>query len=218
VLAEGHFVVAHLQGIDFNGILTSTDFSFNLPFDVEFAKIMLRTTSHLLGGDACGLFAFTELTEISVLLDPKALSTRWRDAADLQSYLVGQAVSKMSLQLEEEALFSCKLYSFSSSDLVIAFFLWRRQEAAMAALDRYCRYVLAKDDASPESVDHILDGLGPRDKEEILRQNEIEYSDLPAWQRQGAVVHLMDGTNRIIVDAHLPSESDYRTYLQRYLD
>jgi tRNA(His) guanylyltransferase len=217
-IPAGQYMVAHLQGLDFDGILNSPDFGFKQPFDVDFGKMMVRTTSHLLGGDACGRFGYTELTEMSVLLDYRGVGARWKDAVDLQSYLVAQAASKMSLQLEDEALFTCRLYSFSKSDLVIAFFLWRRQEAALAALDRYCSHVLVKGGSASENVRSILDGLAPVDKEEILRQNSVEYGELPAWQRVGSGVSLADNGSRVVVDANLPDESSYSAYLQRYLD
>jgi tRNA(His) guanylyltransferase len=217
-ISPGHYVVARLQGIDFDGVLNSPDFGFTRPFDPRFGKMMVRTASQLLGGDACGRYGFTEQTELSVLLDHRSVALRWNDATDLQSHLVGLASSKMSLEIEDEALFTCKLYSFSKGDLVVAYFLWRRQEASVAALDRYCTYVLSKGSTSPEGVANILDGLGPLEKEEILRQNSIEYSELPAWQRQGAAVSLADGENRVAVDTNLPHESAYGPYIQQYVD
>ncbi len=215
-ISPENYVVARLRGVDFEGIINSPDFGFERPFDAEFGKIMVRTTSHLLGGDACGCFGFIEQDEMSVLLDHRCVADHWQDAVDLQSYLVGQASSKMSLQLEEEALFSCKLYAFAKSDLVIAFFMWRRQEAVLGALDIYCKYVLSKDEATSGSVHHILEGLGANDKEEILRQHNIEYSELPAWQRQGAGVSLSEDL-KIIVETNLPLENAFGPYLQQYL-
>jgi tRNA(His) 5'-end guanylyltransferase len=217
-ITPGHFLVARLRGVDFEAILDSPDFGFIRPFDANFGKMMVRTASNLLGGDACGRFCFTEQMEFSVLLDHRGLASRWKDATDLQSYLVGLASSKMSLQIEEEALFTCKLYSFAKSDLAVAYFLWRRQEAALFALDRYCTYVLSKESSTPENVANILEGLGPLEKEEILRQNKIEYSSLPAWQRQGTVVTLSDGESRVNVETTLPPESSYAPYLQQFLD
>jgi tRNA(His) 5'-end guanylyltransferase len=217
-IVTGHHIVARLMGVDFDGIFNSPEFGFARPFDPRFGKMMLRTASHLLGGDACGRFAFTELSEMSVLLDHRSVSSHWSDATDLQSYLVAIAASKMSLEVEEEVVFTCKLYSFSKSDLAVAYFLWRRQEAAVAALDRYCEYVLGKDSSNPEGVAKLIDGLGLHEKEEILRQNNIEYKDLPAWQRQGAAVHLADEDNRVAVETNLPHESAYGPYLQQYID
>ncbi len=217
-IGPGLHVVARLSGVDFQSMLDSPSFGFTRPFDANFGKMMVRTASHLLGGDACGRFGFTELMEMSILLDHHTLSSHWHDATDLQSYLVALSSSKISLQVEDEALFSCKLYAFNKPDLVIAYFLWRRQEASMAALDRYCTYVLSKENANPATVASILEGLGPIEKEEILRQNHIEYAQLPAWQRSGAAVFLPSGQDKVAVETNLPKEADYGPYLQPYLD
>jgi tRNA(His) guanylyltransferase len=217
-LQNGHYVVARMLGVDFEAMLDSPSFGFTRPFDANFGKMMIRTASHCLGGDACGRFAFVESMEFSVLLDHRTVAGRWKDASDLGSYLVALSSSKMSLQVEDEALFACKLYAFSKVDLVAAYLMWRRQEAAIVALDRYCTHVLAKDGSSPATVATILEGLGPLEKEEVLRQNKIEYGQLPAWQRSGAAVYLPNGQDKVIVDTNLPKESDYGPYLQQHFE
>jgi tRNA(His) 5'-end guanylyltransferase len=215
-LVPGHFLVARLQGVDFEGLLDSPEFGFTRPFDARFGKMMVRTASHLLGGDICGRFAFVELLELSLLLDHRNVATHWRDATELHNHLVGLAASKMSLQVEDEALFRCQLYSFTKPDLVTAYYLWRRQEASIGALDRYSTCVLSKEN-SAEVVAKVLEGLGPLEKEEILRQQGIEYSSLPAWQRSGAAVMLAED-EKVTVDTNLPQESEYASYLQRQID
>lgn len=217
-LPTGHHTVARLRGVDFDGILDSPEFGFARPYDVRFGKMMIRTASQLLGGDACGRYGFTEQTEFSVLLEQRQVASRWTDACALQNFLVALASSRMSLQVEDEALFTCKLYSFSKSELVIAYFMWRQQEAFLAGLDRYCACVLSQDGKSPESVAKIMEGLGALEKEEILRQNNVEYSSLPAWQRYGAAVFLPNNGTRVSVDTNLPQEAAYRPYLQQHLD
>lgn len=217
-LSSEHYLVARLMGIDFEGILESPDFGFTEPFDADFGKMMVRTASHLLGGDACGRYAFTELMEMSLLLDRGAVAAQWSDASDLSGYLVALSSAKMSLQVEDEALFGCKLYAFSTSDLVVSYLMWRQQEADLSALNRYCRHVLSTDDSDPESVVKIMEGLGPLEKEEILRQHDIEYDDLPAWQRTGTAVYLASDGNRVIVDTNLPQDDAYRPYILQYLE
>lgn len=213
---EDRHLVVRLRGVDFPGIIDSPDFGFERPFDSRFGKMMVRTGSHLLGGDPCGKLGFVEQFELSMLLDQQAVNERWSDASDLQAYLVGVASSKMSLLVEDEALYTCKLYAFKA-ELVIAYFMWRQQESYLAALDRYCAHVLATEGAKPEGVAKLIEDLGPLEKEEILRQNAIEYSDLPAWQRRGAAVYL-NAEGRVVVDTALPQDNDYRPYLQQFLE
>ena len=217
-VVPGHFLVARLEGIDFEGLFRSPDFDFHRPFDARFAKMMVRTASHLLGGDACGKYAFTEHSEISVLLERRVVAARWREASELQCFLVALASTKMSLQVEGEAIFGCRLYAFPTPDLVVAYFLWRQQEANLRALDSYCSFVLSRDHTPPEKVAKLLEGLGPREKEEVLRQNDIEYTHVPPWQRSGAAVRLTDNGSRVAVEANLPSDAEYAPYLQQYLE
>lgn len=210
------YVVAQLEGVDFDGIFNSPDFDFENAFDVRFGKMMVRTASHLLGGDACGLFSYTELTSASVLLDRRLVGERWKDVTDLQNYLVGLSSARMTMLLDEEALFICRLYAFNHADLAIGYFTWRQQEAYLQALDGYCTYVLLqKDDSSREHVRSLLSGLGPREKEEILQQNSIDFSAVPAWQRNGTGVSL-DSEGGVSVDSNLPRDAGYRSYLQRF--
>jgi tRNA(His) 5'-end guanylyltransferase len=217
-LSKGSHLVARLQGVDFEGLLDSPDFDFTRPFDEKFGKMMVKTASYLLGPDACGRYGYIEQNEFSMLLDQGLVAQIWKDANELQNYLVALCSSKMSLILEDEALFSCRLYSFSKPDLVIAYFVWRQQEAYLKALDRYCTYVLSESKNNPKMVASILDGLGPLEKEEILHQNGIDYSNLPAWQRRGASISLTSDGKGVRVDTNLPEKDDYRPYLSKYLE
>lgn len=212
------YIVARLLGVEFDGILASPDFGFSQPFDAGFGKMMVRTASHLLGGDACGRYGFVEQLEVSMLLDNRGQLTRlWVDASELQSFLVALASSKMSLQLEDEAIFACKLYAFTKPDMALAYFLWRQQEVYAASLDRYCVDVLSRDQ-SPDLVAKIMEGLGPVEKLEILAQNNMNHESLPAWQRRGTGVHVEPGQDgKITVDTGLPESDAYRSYLQRFL-
>ncbi|MBW2732412.1 MAG: hypothetical protein JRH20_08445 [Deltaproteobacteria bacterium] len=208
-------VVAQLTGIDFEGIFNSPEFEVENAFDARFGKMMVHTASHLLGGDACGLLGYTELTQLCLLLDHRAVSRRWTDPTDLQNYLVGLASAKMTLLLEEEALFICRLYAFPNAALVGGYFVWRQQEAYLNALNGYCRLVLGRK-GSAEQADNLIAGLGPEEKEEILRQNDIDYESIPAWQRYGASVHL--GTDgEVNIDTVLPTDVAFGEYATQYL-
>jgi tRNA(His) 5'-end guanylyltransferase len=208
-------IVARLRGIDVDGLLRSPDLGFAHPFDPRFAKLILRTASHLLGGDACGRYGFAEHGEFSMALDRDAVKARWSDAGELQNFLVGLASTRMSTLVSAEALFSCHLFAFNTPELVVSYFIWRQQEANLRALDLYCTHVLAQE-RSPEEIAKLLEGLGAREKEEILRQNGIEYSGLPAWQRCGAAVHLAED-GKVAVETDLPRDSAYAPYVQQYV-
>ena len=99
----------------------------------------------------------------------------------------------------------------------MSYFVWRRQEAAQPALDRFCTYVLGREKQRPDTVTAILQGLGDEEKIEILRQNGVEYGGVPAWQRQGTAVFLRSGAERVTVETALPPEEAYVAYLQGHL-
>lgn len=215
-LPGNHFIVVHLFGLGFDGLFSSPEFDFESAFDARFGKLMVQTASMLLGGDACGRYGYAELTQFSLLLDQERARSRFEDATDLQSYLVALASAKMSLLLDAEALFLCRLYAFPSRDLVLAYFTWRQQEAYLGALDGYCSQILRRTrQSSREEVAALLVDLGPREKQEILRQNNIEYDRVPAWQRYGVGVHL-DGEELTIV-TDLPHDERYRSFIEQRL-
>lgn len=213
---QDHHFVARLTGIDFEGLLSSPELGLSKPFDATFAKLMVHTVSHLLGGDACGRFGYVEQTELSVLFDRQALPQRWEDATRFQNYLVGLASTKLSALVEAESLFGCQLFAFPSADIVVSYFVWRQQETDAAALDAYCTHVLGKDTGRDE-VAKLLDGLGPREKEEILSQNNIAFGEVPGWQRWGTAVYL-DPSRGTTVDANLPRDVEYANYIKRHID
>jgi len=215
-LPQDQFLVVRLRGIDFESIFASPEFEFDGALDSRFAKMMVCTVSHLLGGDACGRYGFTELAEFSLLLDHVGACERWKDATALQNFLVGMASSKMTQQLETEAIFLCQLYAFPTKDLVLAYFCWRQQEAYLAALDGYCSHVLLQNEEnSPDQVARLVTDLAPQEKEEILRQHDIDYGQAPTWQRNGVGVHLSHGEIRVVTE--LPSDDRYEAYVDRYL-
>lgn len=216
-ISAGHVIVARLEGINFEEIFDSPDFGFSQPHDAAFNKVMLKTTTRMLGADTCGRFGFTEHLEMSVLLDTPRVEQQWKEAADLLSYLTSVASAKLSLLLDMEAVFKCQLFSFGQPELAVAYFNWRQQEAPLDGLSRHCAFLLSKEDRTPAEVKTILDGLGPLEMEEILRQQGVEYSALPSWQRHGSGVYLADNGQRLIVDTELPRDTEFGPFLQQFL-
>ena len=216
-ISAGHVIVARLEGIEFEEILKSPDFGFTRPHDAAFNKVMLKTTTRMLGDDTCGCFGFAEHLEMSILLETARVEQRWQEAASLQSYLTSVASCKLSLLLDMEAVFKCRLFSFGQPELAVAYFSWRQQEAPLDGLSRHCAFHLSKEDRTPAEVNAILDGLGPLEMEEILRQQGVEYADLPSWQRHGAGVYLTDDGQRVKVDTDLPKETEFGPFLQQFL-
>ena len=82
---------------------------------------------------------------------------------------------------------------------------------------------MSQSGADATAVPRILDGLGPDEKVELLRQNALDFATVPTWQRHGAVVriHPVDAnghsSGRLIVDLNLPNEDAFAEYLRQSL-
>ena len=184
-LAVGRPLVAHLKGRRFEQLLDEQ--RFERPFDPAFGKAMVKTLSYL--ATALGAsFGFAERTELSLF----AISNGG-DARRLVSRIAGEAAARLSLLVGEVLSFDVHLYELPDQELALQYFVWRQEESAERAIDRYCTWVLGQSGADPSAVPHILEGLDEGEKIELLRQNALDYAQVPLWQRRGACVRL--GTN-----------------------
>lgn len=210
-LLEGKPLVARLVGRHFDRLV---DGRFEQPFDPRFGKMLLKTLSHLclaLGAS----YGYAERHELSLFA-----IARGGEARRLLSRITGEASAKISLLLGKVATFQGQLYQFDSMEATCEYFLWRSEQARMEALTACCHQALIQSGADPKAVPAILDGLGLEEKLELLRQNAIDFTALPAWQRRGVVIHMTnDGgaTGRLAVDLEAPEGTAYEQYLRRRL-
>jgi tRNA(His) guanylyltransferase len=212
----GHPIVARLVGRRFDQVLEMGP--YEKPYDARFAKAMVKTLSYVattLGAS----FGYCERAELSLY----ALANGG-DARRLLSRIAGEASGKLSLLLGEVATFEARLYEFPSNEVAQEYFRWRQDEATIASIDRYCTHVLSQSGADATAVPRILDGLGPDEKVELLRQNALDFTTVPSWQRHGAVVRIQPLENghaqpsgRLIVDLNLPGEDAWTEYLRQAL-
>ena len=209
-LSEGKPIIARLIGRRFDELMEG---QFDRPFDPRFGKMMVKTLSHLCSTLGAS-YGYAERTEMSLY----AVS-HGGEARRLLSRICGEAAAKLSLLLGQVATFEARLYEFDSTDAASEYFLWRQEEASHHALDSYCGRVLTGTGADPSAVSQILDGIGHEEKLELLRQNQVEYDSLPAWQRRGTGVYLIDegGNHRLVVDLQLPDGATYGDYVRRFV-
>jgi tRNA(His) 5'-end guanylyltransferase len=214
-LKVGHPIVARLVGRKFDSLLETGH--YDKPYDARFGKAMVKTLSYVattLGAS----FGFAERTELSLY----ALANGG-DARRLLSRIAGEASGKLSLLLGEVATFEARLYEFPSNEQAAEYFHWRQEEATVLSIDRYCTHVLSQSGADATAVPRILDGLGPDEKVELLRQNALDFTNVPSWQRRGAAVRVQPvdanghATGRLIVDLNLPSDDAWTEYLLQAL-
>lgn len=209
-LSEGKPIVARLIGRRFEQLF---DGRFEKPFDGELGKMMVKTLSHLCA-TLGATFGYAERHEISLF----AISNGG-EARRLVSRIGGEAAAKMSLLLGDIATFDTRLYEFPTPESALQYFAWRRQEALQQALDAWSSHVLVAQGAEADAVPRILDGLGPDEKVELLRQNEFDFKAVPAWQRQGVGVYIertAEGAH-LVVDMQLPEVAEYGAYLQKFV-
>lgn len=208
-------IVARLVGRRFDQLLDNG--SYDKPFDARFGKAMVKTLSYV-AATLGASFGFAERTELSLY----ALANGG-DARRLLSRIAGEASGKLSLLLGEVATFEARLYEFPSHEVALDYFRWRQDEAHVLSIDRYCTHVLAQSGADAGAVPRILDGLGPDEKVELLRQNALDFSTVPTWQRHGAAVRIQPvgdnghSTGRLIVDLNLPADDAWADYLRQAL-
>jgi tRNA(His) 5'-end guanylyltransferase len=62
---------------------------------------------------------------------------------------------------------------------------WRNEDAAGNALNSWCYWTLRKDGQSEEQATKRLLGLSVSEKNELLFQYDINFNDLPTWQKRG---------------------------------
>jgi hypothetical protein len=58
---------------------------------------------------------------------------------------------------------------------------------------------LSANGADQSAVPRILDGLGPDEKVELLRQNALDYTTVPSWQTVDATTLFDQSRNRFYV-------------------
>jgi tRNA(His) guanylyltransferase len=218
-LKVGHPIVARLVGRRFDQLLENG--AYDKPYDGRFGKAMVKTLTYV-AATLGASFGYCERTELSLY----ALANGG-DARRLLSRIAGEASGKLSLLLGEVATFEARLYEFPAHDVALEYFRWRQEEAHVLSIDRYCVHVLSQSGADSTAVPRILDGLGPDEKVELLRQNALDFATVPSWQRWGAVVRInaVDNghgsasvpTGRLIVDLNLPFDDGWAEYLRQAL-
>src|SRR5262249_38255890 len=140
------------------------------PYDARLGKAMLKTLSYLVTALGCS-FGYAERTELSLYA-----TSNGGDARRLMSRIAGEAAGKISMILGHVATFDVRLFEFPDVEDGLEYFRWRQEEAQVSAIDRYCIHVLSQSGADSGAVPRILDGLGPDEKVELLRQNALDFS------------------------------------------
>jgi len=205
---------------DWTKLYESAALGFEMPFDVRFAKALVKTLSHLVGSDPDMVFGYAEHGEFSLLLGGAEDSGNGTGRG-LLSRVASNAGGKLSLLLGDLALFDVRLYQFPSPELARIYFQWRQRCQEQLSLDRHVWHALAKNSGDESTAHTIVETLGNDEKHEILDQREIVFDDIPIWQRRGAGVYWQAGLDdedpSLMVDTTLPVGDEYGEYLKMFL-
>ncbi|VEP11857.1 tRNAHis guanylyltransferase family protein [Hyella patelloides LEGE 07179] len=228
----GIYMVARLDGRNFTR-LTKEKHQFKAPFDKQFRDYMLTTVEHLM---TCGfkvLYGYTQSDEISLLLD-LVEDTFNRKLRKLNSVLASEASAKFSLLLGNMGCFDCRISQLPNISLVVDYFRWRQQDAYRNSLSSHCYWCLRRGGYSARKATSMMSGLSQADKHELLFEHNINYNDLPSWEKRGSGLYwesyqkvgynpiteedIVTNRNRIKRDLELPMKDEYSQFILNLLE
>lgn len=224
----GIYMVARVDGRSFTR-LTKELCKFEAPFDPIFRDLMISTMQHLMNCGFKFIYGYTQSDEISLLFSPDD-DTFDRKLRKLNSVLAGEASAKLSSSLGMVAAFDCRISQLPSIDLVIDYFRWRSEDAHRNALNAHCYWMLRKKGVSGRAANSQMEHMLKSDKNELLFQNDINFNDLPLWQKRGTACYwenyMKEGFNpisqetvfaerqRMNVEMDLPMQEAYSDFVR----
>ncbi len=184
------YLVARLDGRSFSR-LTKEVCDFEAPFDVRFRDMMVNTVKQLMDCGFRVVYGFTQSDEISLLFH-KEENTFGRKVRKFNSILAGQASAAFSLQLGQVIAMDCRLIPLPDLEKVQDYFLWRQEDAHRNALNAHCYWLLRKEGMDAQAASAELEGKSIEYKYELLSSRDINFNDLPSWQKRGIGVYWAD--------------------------
>ena len=192
VLPEMH-MVARLDGRSFTR-LTRERQHFEAPFDEKFRDLMVETVLHLMDCGFNVVYGYTESDEISLALHRNE-SSFGRKLRKLNSVLAGEASGRFSLLLGAVAAFDCRISELPTRALVVDYFRWRQEDAARNALNGHCYWLLRRQGHGKDEATQRLVGMKNNQKHDLLMASQINFNDLPAWQKRGVGIYRVSAPN-----------------------
>ena len=188
VIPPEYYLLARLDGRSFTR-LTKEICHFEAPFDESFNRIMVETVKSLLADTGMEItYGYTQSDEISLLFAKNA-HVFGRKVRKLNSILAGTASARFSLLLGKPAVFDCRIIPLPNQELVADYFCWRMEDAHRNCLNSWCYWTLRKEGLSASKASKELKGKSIAFKNEFLFQRNINFNNLPIWQRRGVGVY-----------------------------
>lgn len=223
----GIYMVARIDGRGFTK-LTKEVHPFEAPFDVRFRDYMIETVKHLMNCGFKVIYGYTESDEISLLFDLNE-SLFSRKHRKYNSVLAGEASAKFSLLLGGLAAFDCRICELPNKHLVVDYFRWRNEDAYRNSLNAHCYWALRKDNFSQTNATKKIEGVSVAEKNELLFSYNINFNDLPLWQKRGIGFYweeldkegfnpktneqVISKRRQLKVDMELPMKDEYSKFI-----
>lgn len=177
------YMAVRIDGRNFTK-LTKDTCKFEAPFDIRFRDTMIDTVRHLMN---CGfriVYGYTQSDEISLLFHPKD-QTFGRKTRKINSILAGEASAFFSLKLGVLGCFDCRVIPLPNLDCVKDYFSWRQEDARRNSLNAHCYWLLRREGLSAREATRQIEGQTIAFKNELLFSRNINFNDLPNWQKRG---------------------------------
>ena len=184
---QENFIVIRLDGRGFTR-LTKEIWQFEAPFDIRFRDLMAHTVRHLM---KCGFnvaYGYSESDEISLLLR-RDDDTFKRKTRKIISVLAGEASAAFSVAHGQPSAFDVRVCVLPNEKLVVDYFRWRHEDSYRNALNAHCYWMLRKKGESVSRATDAVSGLKRVQKHDLLFENNINFNELPAWQKHGFGVY-----------------------------
>ena len=112
---------------------------------------------------------------------------------------------------------------------MVDYFRWRNEDAHRNSLNAYCYWLMRKNGENRSVATKRIEGLSVAEKNELLFGYEINFNDVPLWQKRGIGMYwqnqIREGYNpvkqekveterrEIFINYELPMKEEYSEFI-----
>ena len=211
IMLDNIYIVARLDGHGFTRL--TKEWNLEKPFDTKFRDAMIETTKHLMDCGFRMVYGYTQSDEISLLFHLRD-DTFGRKDRKLISILASEASVAFSMYIGKAAVFDCRLVPLPTIENVVDYFRWRQEDAHRNSLNSHCYWTLRKEGMSANLTQKRLSGISISEKNEMLFERDINYNNLPLWQKRGIGMYYINE----VLEGYNPVTKKATSYIKRSLN